>query len=98
MFIKCVRSNSAEGRQARGLLPGKSPLTVPQGDHMFATFACKRSEKQPFADDTALLEAPDRVCPDENRHAPPVGEGRFFSPLRPRNPMVACSLTGACPG
>ena len=50
---------------------------MPQSDHTFATFARKHIEKQLFADETALLEAPDRVCPEEHRHGPPVGEGRF---------------------
>ena len=50
---------------------------MPQGDHTFTTFACKHSEKQPFADETVSLAATDRVCPEENRHGPPVGEGRF---------------------
>ena len=69
-----IRPKAAEPWESR---PGKSRLTMPQGDHTFATFDCKHGEKQPFADETASLTAPDRVCPGENRHGPPVGEGRF---------------------
>lgn len=69
-----IRPKAAKPRESR---PGKSPLSKPQSDHTFATFACKHSEKQLFADETALLTAPDRVCPEENRHGLRVGEGRF---------------------
>ena len=69
-----IRPKAAQPQESR---PGKSPLTMPQGDHTFTTFACKHSEKQPFADETVSLAATDRVCPEENRHGPPVGEGRF---------------------
>jgi hypothetical protein len=51
-----------EAAGPRESLGGKSPLKMPPGDHTFATFACKRGKKQPFADEAVSLEAAHPVC------------------------------------
>ena len=83
---ECVRSNLVWAG-SRGLgesLPGESPLKLLQGDHTFATFACKRSKKQPFPEETVSLEAAHPMCPEENRYGPPA-RAAGFSAFRPRN-------------
>jgi hypothetical protein len=86
-----------EAAGPRESLQGKSPLKMPQGDHTFATFACKHSEKQPFADETVSLEAAHPVCPEGNWHGRqrerPAFQGFLTAKYR-----GACSLTWACPG
>jgi hypothetical protein len=50
---------------------------MPLGDHTFATFACKHSEKQPFADEAVSLEAAHPVCLEEKRHDTPPRKTGF---------------------
>ena len=93
----CPFQIRAGGRGPREPLQGESPLNMPHGDHTFATFACKHSEKQPFADKTVSLEAAHPVCLEGNRHGPRARAAGFSGLLTPKY-REDCSLTRDCPG
>jgi hypothetical protein len=69
----------AKSRQTKGIAAGESPLKLLQGDHTFATFACKHSEK------TAICRR-NRVA---GGSSPDVSGGKPARPASDKDPLFS---------